>query len=83
MARIDKATEEKIKDSADIVAVISDFLDLQKRGIEYVCLCPFHDDHTIGNFSINPAKGVYKCFSCGAGGDSIAFLMNHEHMRCL
>ena len=80
MARIDKETEEKIKNSADIVAVISDFLDLRKRGIEYQCLCPFHDDHTIGNFSINPAKGVYKCFSCGAGGDSVKFLMDYEKL---
>ena len=79
MARhIDKITENKIKDATKIEEVIGDFLTLKKRGIEYQCLCPFHDDKTIGNFSINPAKGVYKCFSCGAGGDAVEFLMAYK-----
>ena len=79
MARhIDKITEDKIKDAAKIEDVISDFLELQKRGIEYVCLCPFHDDHSLGNFSVSPAKGLYKCFACGAGGDAVKFLMEYK-----
>ena len=79
MARhIDKLLENKIKESARIEEVIGDFIDLKKRGIEYQCLCPFHDDKTIGNFSINPTKGVYKCFSCGAGGDAVEFLMQYK-----
>ena len=51
---IDRITETKIKESANIVDVVGDFLTLKKRGVEYVCLCPFHDDHTLGNFSVNP-----------------------------
>lgn len=76
--KIDRITEEKIKSSAKVEEVISDFIDLQKRGVEYVCLCPFHDDKELGNFSINPSKGVYKCFSCGAGGDAVEFLMKYK-----
>ena len=75
---MDRITEEKIKSAANVVDVISDFLTLKKRGVEYVCLCPFHNDKTIGNFSVNPAKGVYKCFACGAGGDAIKFLMEYK-----
>ena len=77
MGHIDKITEEKIKAAANIVDVIGDYLELKKKGIEYQTLCPFHDDHTIGNFSISPAKNIYKCFSCEASGDSIKFLMEY------
>ena len=69
---MDRITEEKIKSAANVVDVISDFLTLRKRGVEYVCLCPFHADENLGNFSVNPTKGVYKCFACGAGGDARA-----------
>ena len=75
---MDRITEEKIKSAANVVDVISDFLTLKKRGVEYVCLCPFHDDENLGNFSVNPAKGVYKCFACGAGGDAVKFLMEYR-----
>ena len=78
---MDRITEEKIKSAANVVDVISDFLTLRKRGVEYVCLCPFHADENLGNFSINPAKGVYKCFSCGAGGDAIKFLMEYRETK--
>ena len=82
MARhIDKLTVDKIMSATNIVDVIGDFLTLRKRGIEYVCLCPFHDDQTLGNFSINPNKGLYKCFACGAGGDAIKFLMEYKESR--
>ena len=75
---MDRITEEKIKSAANVVDVISDFLTLRKRGVEYVCLCPFHADENLGNFSVNPTKGVYKCFACGAGGDAIKFLMEYK-----
>jgi hypothetical protein len=75
---MDRITEEKIKSAANVVDVIEDFLTLKPRGVEYVCLCPFHDDKTLGNFSVNPTKGVYKCFACGAGGDAIKFLMEYK-----
>lgn len=78
---MDRITEEKIKSAANVVDVISDFLTLRKRGVEYVCLCPFHADENLGNFSINPVKGVYKCFACGAGGDAIKFLMEYRESR--
>ena len=73
---MDRITEEKIKGAANVVDVIGDFIQLRKRGVEYVGLCPFHADENLGNFSINPNKGVYKCFACGAGGDAIQFLMD-------
>ena len=74
---MDSITEQNIKAAANVVDVVSDFIDLRKRGVEYQGLCPFHDDKTLGNFSVNPQKGVYKCFACGAGGDAIKFLMEY------
>ena len=78
MGQIDKITEEKIKAAANVVDVIGDYLELKKKGIEYQTLCPFHDDHTIGNFSISPAKNLYCCFACGKTGDPIKFLMEYK-----
>ena len=75
MATIDKLTEEKIKDAASIVDVIGDFYDLKKKGVNYQCLCPFHDDRHIGSFVVSPRKNTYSCYSCGAHGDAIEFLM--------
>lgn len=78
---MDRITEEKIKSAVNVVDVIGDFIDLRKRGVEYVGLCPFHDDQTLGNFSVNPKKGVYKCFACGAGGNAIKFLMEYRDSK--
>ena len=75
MATIDKQTEDKIKDAASIVDVIGDFYDLKKKGVNYQCLCPFHDDRHIGSFVVSPRKNTYSCYSCGAHGDAIEFLM--------
>ena len=77
---IDKLTEQKIKDSADIVEVMSDFITLKREGARYTCLCPFHDDHNLGSFSIYPRMNCYRCFSCEAKGGPIDFLMNYENM---
>jgi hypothetical protein len=74
MALIDKITEDKIKEAADIVSVISDWVKLRRSGVEYVGLCPFHDDHTPTNFKVNKNKQMYKCFACGKGGDVFTFL---------
>jgi hypothetical protein len=74
---MDRITEEKIKSAANVVDVIGEYIELRPRGVEYQGLCPFHDDKTLGNFSVNPTKGVYKCFACGAGGDAIQFLMDY------
>ena len=75
MATIDKLTEDKIKDAANIVDVLGDFYDLKKKGVNYQCLCPFHDDRHIGSFVVSPKKNTYSCYSCGAHGDAIEFLM--------
>ena len=77
---MDKIIEDKIKQAVNIVDIIGDFITLRKRGVEYQGLCPFHKDKTLGNFSVNPSKGIFKCFSCGAGGDAIEFLMKHERL---
>lgn len=71
---IDKATEDKIKAAVDIVEVIGDYVELKKQGVRYVGLCPFHDDHH-PSFYVTPQRGTCHCFTCGAGGDSIGFLM--------
>lgn len=77
---IDDFTIQKIKDAASIVDVISDFYDLRKRGVEYECKCPFHDDRHLGSFKISPRKNYAKCFSCGWQGGPVDFLMDHEHL---
>lgn len=78
MTQIDKITEDKIKDAASIVDVIGDFYDLKKKGVNYQCLCPFHDDRHIGSFVVSPRKNTYSCYSCGAHGDAIEFLMKKQ-----
>jgi len=64
----------------DIVEVISRYISLQKKGRNYIGLCPFHDDKNLGNFSVNPEKQIYKCFSCNAGGTAITFVMKKENI---
>lgn len=76
---IDQATIQKIFDAADIYEVISDFVSLKKRGVNYVGCCPFHNEKT-GSFTVSPAKGIYKCFGCGKGGNVVNFIMDHEQM---
>mgnify|MGYP003291654901 FL=1 len=72
-------TIQRIIDTANIVDVVSDFVTLHKRGVNYVGLCPFHDEKT-PSFYVSPSKGICKCFSCGKGGNAIHFLMEHEQM---
>ena len=69
---------EKIINAARIEEVVGSFVELRKRGVNYIGLCPFHNEKT-PSFNVNPAKGIFKCFGCGEGGDSVAFLMKHEH----
>ena len=76
---IDQPTIERILDAAQIVDVVSDFVTLKKRGVNYVGLCPFHDDKT-PSFYVSPAKGLCKCFACGKGGNAVHFIMEHEQM---
>ena len=76
---IDKATIDRIQDAAQIVDVVSDFVTLKKRGVNYLGLCPFHDDRT-PSFSVSPSKNICKCFSCGEGGTATHFIMKHEQL---
>lgn len=76
---IDQITVDKIINAAQIVEVVSDFVTLRKRGVNYVGLCPFHDERT-PSFSVSPAKGICKCFSCGKGGNAVNFVMEHEQL---
>ena len=74
---IDHATIQRIVETADIYEVVSEFVNLRKRGVNYVGLCPFHNEKT-GSFNVNPARGIYKCFGCGKGGNAVSFIMEHE-----
>lgn len=76
---IDQITVAKIHDAAQIVEVVSDFVTLRKRGVNYVGLCPFHDDRT-PSFYVSPAKNLCKCFACGTGGSPVHFIMKHEQL---
>ncbi len=76
---IDPSTVDKIMNAAQILDVVSDFVTLKKRGVNYVGLCPFHEERT-PSFSVSPAKGICKCFSCGKGGNAVNFVMEHEQM---
>ncbi len=67
----------QIKDRADILEVVQDFLSLKKKGQNYWACCPFHNEKS-PSFSVAPAKGIYKCFGCGAAGDSVKFVMDIE-----
>ncbi|WP_294629219.1 DNA primase [uncultured Bacteroides sp.] len=76
---IDQVTIDRILDAAQIMDVVSDFVTLRKRGVNYVGLCPFHSDKT-PSFYVSPAKGLCKCFACGKGGNAVHFIMEHEQM---
>ena len=76
---IDQPTIDRILDAVQIVDIVSDFVTLRKRGVNYVGLCPFHDDKT-PSFHVSPSKGLCKCFSCGKGGNAVHFIMEHEQM---
>lgn len=74
---ISKSTIAKIVETAQIEEVVRDFVTLKKRGTNYIGLCPFHNEKT-PSFNVSPAKGIYKCFGCGKGGDAIEFIKEHE-----
>ena len=69
---------EEVRSRNDIVDVISGYVRLQKKGSTYFGLCPFHNEKT-GSFSVSPAKQMYYCFGCGAGGNVFTFLMEYEN----
>ena len=74
---IDHQTIERIQSAAQILDVVSDFITLRKQGVNYVGLCPFHEDRK-PSFFVSPAKNICKCFACGEGGTPLHFVMKME-----
>jgi len=76
---IDRATIERILDAAQIIDVVQEFVPLKRRGANYLGLCPFHNEKT-PSFTVSPSKEIFKCFGCGKVGNSVNFVMEHEHL---
>ena len=76
---IPKETVDLILDTARIDEVVGEFVSLKKRGANMIGLCPFHNEKT-PSFNVSPARGIYKCFGCSKGGNSVNFVMEHEHL---
>jgi len=76
---IDRATIDRILDASNIIDVIQDFVPLKKRGVNYLGLCPFHNEKT-PSFTVSPTKEIFKCFGCGKSGNVVNFIMEHEHL---
>ncbi len=76
---IDRPTIDRILEATKIVDVVSEFVSLKKRGVNYVGLCPFHND-SHPSFSVSPVRGICHCFTCGKGGNAVNFLMELEQM---
>ena len=75
----DNTEKERIRDASDIVRVIGEVVSLKAKGREFVCLCPFHDDHR-PSMNVVPHKQIFKCFVCNAGGDVFSFVQKYHHM---
>lgn len=76
---IDRETVQKIKETANVVDVVSDFVTLRRSGSNFKGLCPFHNEKT-PSFFVSPSRGIYHCFGCGKGGDSVSFIMEYEQL---
>lgn len=79
MGKMDQRVIDAVLDRANIVDVIGEDVTLKKQGVNYVGLCPFHNERT-PSFTVSPSRRICKCFSCGKGGDVIAYVMEHEQM---
>ncbi len=77
--RLSQELIDEIRNKADIVQVISNYIPLVRKGRSYKAVCPFHDDHD-PSMSISQEKQIYRCFTCGAGGNCFTFVQNHEHV---
>ena len=77
---IPKETIDLIFETARVEEIVGDFVALKKRGVNYIGNCPFHNEKT-PSFTVSPTKGIYKCFCCGKGGNSINFVMEIEHFN--
>lgn len=76
---IDRSTIDRIFAAADIAEVVGEFVTLKKKGVNYTACCPFHNEKT-PSFIVSPAKGLFKCFGCGKGGNAVSFVMEHEKL---
>ncbi|MFV0377155.1 MAG: DNA primase [Mangrovibacterium sp.] len=76
---IDQVTIDRIIDAAEISEVVGEFVTLKRRGVNMLGNCPFHNEKT-PSFTVSPAKGIFKCFGCGKGGNSVNFIMEHESL---
>ena len=83
MSKIDDLTIRRIKETADIVDVVGDFVKLKKSSVRYLGLCPFHKDKHLGSFVVYPKGNIFKCFCCDAKGGPVEFLMKHEKLSFL
>src|SRR5437867_3703288 len=72
-------TIQQILSKIDILEIIGQFVKLKKRGVNYLGLCPFHNEKT-PSFTVSPSKEIFKCFGCGKSGNSISFIMEHEKL---
>ena len=77
--RIPEETVDRIRQSADILEVVGDFVSLKKRGSNYTACCPFHNEKS-PSFNVNPTRQIYKCFGCGKAGDAVKFVMDIENI---
>ena len=78
---IDQVTVDKVLETANsqIVEVVSDYVTLRRRGINFLGNCPFHNEKT-PSFTVSPHKGIFKCFGCGEGGNALNFVMKHDQL---
>src|SRR5438128_2693538 len=76
---IAQASIQEVMNRADIVDVVGQFVRLKKRGVNYIANCPFHNEKT-PSFTVSPAKGLFKCFGCGKGGNVVTFVQEHEKL---
>src|SRR6266540_4961048 len=77
---IDQGTVDRIFEASQIMDVVQDYVTLKRRGVNYLGLCPFHNEKT-PSFTVSPAKNIYKCFGCGKGGNPVNFVMEHEKIN--
>jgi DNA primase catalytic core len=76
---IPQETIQRVLDAANIEQVVSEFVSLKKKGVNFLGVCPFHNEKT-PSLVVSPAKGIYKCFGCGKSGNAIGFVMEHEKL---
>src|SRR5262245_20075187 len=70
---------QEILDAVRVEDVVGEFVNLRRRGVNLIGLCPFHGEKT-PSFNVNPARNIFKCFGCGKGGDAVTFLREHENL---